>query len=323
MSSDELKSRLTAILGQKAVGLMAYAVLKDNNGYTLKKLAIMNEAATKLRDALTINIRALEQTLEANDEYQVISLSSADDRATAIYQYDLEKRPQFFDAFDEILMHRENNYFLESNNKVFDFSQNNLAEIDGVILEYGSIDNSMLIYRKNYPINLFKQDKIFLVKESDTQLTTIDNDFLRIDAKIDFFRIDGNVLICNLDALEKYCEFHQIIKAEATRSLGSIARLEILDNIDCLEERVGELPFARKLTRISTSSPVFTLPKRKIIDFAKNHSTLCAKFHFTNNDTIVLRSKKEQDLFVRLLNDDFLHSELTNYDYMTPAKDKL
>lgn len=323
MTSEELKNRLTDILSQEAIGVMAYAVLKENDAYTLKRLAINNVASGKLVEALEINIRALLQTLEENDEYRVIALSSADDRATAIYQYDLEQRPQFFDAFDEILMHRENDYFLERNNKVFDLSQNNLSEIDGIILEFGSIGNSMLVYRKNYPVNLFKQDRIFLTKESDTQLTTIDNDFLRIDAKIDFFRIDDSVLICNLGTLEKYCEFHQIITAEATRSLGCVARLDIIENIECLEERVGELPFARKLTRISTSSPVFTLSKRQIIDFARNHSTLRAKFHFTNNDTIILQSKKEQDLFVRLLNDDFLHSELTNYDYMTPAKDKL
>lgn len=323
MTSDELKRNLHGILEQDAIGVMAYVVLKSNNGYSLKKLDITNEAEEKLIDAVGINIRALLYSLQENDEYRVIALSAADDRTTAIYQYDLDQRPPFFDSFDEILSHRENDYFIEDNQRVFDFSNDSLTEIDGVILEYGSIDNSILIYRKNYPVNLFKQDRIFLTKYSDTRLKAIENDFLRIDTKIDFFRVGDSVLIYNLDALEKYCEFHQIIKAEATRSLGCIAHLNILENLACLEERLDELPFARKLTKISTTSPVFNLPKRTIIDFARQHALLSSKLHFTGNDTIVLQTKKEQDLFVRLLNDDFLHSQLTDYDYMTPAKDKL
>lgn len=323
MTSDELKNNLHSILEQDAIGVIAYAVLKSNNDYSLKKLDITNEAEDKLIDALSANISSLLYSLEENDEYRVIDLSAADDRATAIYQYDLDQRPPFFDSFDEILTHRENDYFIEENNRIFNFSNDNLAEIDGVILEFGSMGNSILIYRKNYSVNLFKQDKIFLIKSSDTRFKAIENDFLRIDAKIDFFRIGDSVLINNIDALEKYCEFHQIIKAEATRSLGCIAHLDILENMTCLEERLDELPFARKLTKISTSSPVFNLPKRTIIDFAKQHALLKSKFHFTGNDTIVLQTKKEQDLFVRLLNDDFLHSELTQFDYMTPAKDKL
>lgn len=323
MTNDELKRNLHGILEQDAIGVMAYVVLKSNNGYSLKKLDITHEAEEKLIDAVGANIRALLCSLEENDEYRVIALSAADDRKTAIYQYDLNQRPPFFDSFDEILNHRENDYFIEDNQRVFDFSNDSLTEIDGVILEYGSIDNSILIYRKNYPVNLFKQDRIFLTKYSDTRLKSIENDFLRIDTKIDFFRVGDNVLIYNLDALEKYCEFHQIIKAEATRSLSCVAHLDILENIECLEERLDELPFARKLTKISTTSPVFNLPKRTIIDFARQHALLSSKLHFTGNDTIVLQTKKEQDLFVRLLNDDFLHSELTNYDYMTPAKDKL
>lgn len=323
MTSDELKRNLHGILEQDAIGVMAYVVLKSNNGYSLKKLDITNKAEERLIEAVGGNIRALLYSLEENDEYRVIALSAADDRTTAIYQYDLDQRPSFFDSFDEILSHRENDYFIENNQRVFDFSNDSLTEIDGVILEYGSIDNSILIYRKNYPVNLFKQDRIFLTKYSDTRLKAIENDFLRIDTKIDFFRIGDNVLIYNLDALEKYCEFHQIIKAEATRSLGCISHLNILENLACLEERLDELPFARKLTKISTTSPVFNLPKRTIIDFARQHALLGSKLHFTGNDTIVLQTKKEQNLFVRLLNDDFLHSQLTDFDYMTPAKDKL
>ena len=46
-------------------------------------------------------------------------------------------------------------------------------------------------------------------------------------------------------------------------------------------------------------------------------------FKYSENGSIILDTKSSQNLFIRLLNDDFLHSELTNNDYVTPAKDKL
>ena len=60
------------------------------------------------------------------------------------------------------------------------------------------------------------------------------------------------------------------------------------------------------------------------MDFISNHEVLGNEFRLNDDSTkILLDTKKSQNFFLRLMNDDFLHSELTNYDYMTPAKDRL
>lgn len=41
------------------------------------------------------------------------------------------------------------------------------------------------------------------------------------------------------------------------------------------------------------------------------------------NDKIKLPSKKSQDSFIRLLNDDFLYSKLSKRDYESKAKNRI
>jgi hypothetical protein len=124
--------------------------------------------------------------------------------------------------------------------------------------------------------------------------------------------------------LERHYEFHDIIQAEATNSITNIASLSILGNIEVLQESASDTTFARKLSRISTNSPVFSLPAYHIIQFVRNHSVLSREFRYNQDCTkIILDTKKSQIFFIKLMNDDFLHSQLTSYDYVTPAKDRL
>lgn len=124
--------------------------------------------------------------------------------------------------------------------------------------------------------------------------------------------------------MERHYEFKAIIEHEAEASLENISGLDILENIEVLQERVSDTAFARKLSKISTTSPVFNLPADHIMQFVRNHHILGNEFRYSEDQNrIMLDTKKSQNFFLRLMNDDFLHSELTNYDYMTPAKDRL
>lgn len=323
MEIQQLKSKLETIASLDAIGVNVFFVMKSNNDFQLRKADIRNDATNGLKSALLGNINEIIAEIESNDDLRILNLSAADDRSTVIYEYDLDDKPNFFSFFDEIQNNRQAGYFSTENGNVFEFANDRLSLVDGYILRLGDEDSFIMIYRKNFPVNVFKRDKIYLIKGDDTQFTTMKDDFLRIDAKIDFFKIDNSVFIKNVDILEKFCEFEQIIIAEATKSIAEVSNLNLVDNIEVLSERVEDMSFARKLTRISTTSPVFTLPKATIIFFAQNHRLLKKAFKYSATGSIILDTKKSQNLFVRLLNDDFLHSELTNNDYITPSKDKL
>ncbi|MBA4276933.1 Kiwa anti-phage protein KwaB-like domain-containing protein [Flavobacterium sp.] len=64
------------------------------------------------------------------------------------------------------------------------------------------------------------------------------------------------------------------------------------------------------------------MPNSQIIDFTKNHPALKGKIKYNTDGSLInLHTKTAKDLFVKLLNDDFLTSELTKLFYDSLAKD--
>lgn len=233
--TEKLKERLQNIAELQALGIQVFFIMKDAEDCIVKKANIANGATDGLLQAHRDNIIQLASMMEEGiDSLTVLDLSAADDRKSAIYRYDLDNRPQFFDAFKEIADHQYDDYFTEENGRLFDFTKDKLSQIDAFVILLGNADNSLMIYRKNYSVNLFKRDRIYLVKESDTRFDTMKDDFIRLDAKIDFFYVNGEVYIYNLDVLERFGDFHQIITSEATASLGDIDTLGLVSNLDVL-----------------------------------------------------------------------------------------
>ena len=67
-----------------------------------------------------------------------------------------------------------------------------------------------------------------------------------------------------------------------------------------------------------------TVANNDIIAFAKKHKYLSKLLSLNNTgDKFVLKTKKSQNHFIKLMSDDYLESELTNIQYDSLAKDKL
>jgi hypothetical protein len=315
MTLEEFTTKIESIVQMEAIGLNVYFLLDTEQGQVIKRANIIENVKTNLVTAYRFSLNQII----GNEDLTMIDLSAADDRQAAIYLYDLEEEPAVFAYFENIQNDNDENPI-----PLFEFDTDELTDLEGYFISIGDFENNIILYRKQMPINLFKQGKIYLVKGHDTQFDKIDKEFLRIDAKIDVISVDDSIIINNISILERHYEFRAIIEHEAEASLENINGLEILENIEVLRERVSDTSFARKLSKISTTSPVFNLPTEHIMQFVRNHHVLGNVFRYSDDESkILLDTKKSQNFFLRLMNDDFLHSQLTNYDYMTPAKDRL
>jgi len=313
MNLEQIKEKLDEICQMDGIGINIYFLLSINGQQELRRADIIEDVKTDLLNSYKNTLRGIV----ANEELGLLNLSAADDRINAFYKYDLDEKPAFFGFFDTI-------YNNSQNVQTFSFTNDSLNTLEGYFIHIGDHGTNLILYRKQMSVNLFKQGKIYLVKGHETQFEKINQEFLRIDTKVDVINLDNINYINNISILERHYEFNTIIINEATQSITSISTLDILENIDILSSRVSDVRFARKLSKISTISPVFQLPKEQIMSFVKGHLTLGVQFRFsTDGSKILLDTKKSQDFFIRLMNDDFLHSELTNFDYVTPAKDKL
>ncbi len=117
-----------------------------------------------------------------------------------------------------------------------------------------------------------------------------------------------------------------MIFREASSAVENIGELKLLEDIQVLRDSAEEIAFARKLAKIKKGSPIFSnnIPKEVIVEFTKTNPGLKGAFKYSEDgQTIRLDTKKSKELFIKLLNDVFLRSDLTKEYYETRAKDKI
>ncbi|GAB7198395.1 Kiwa anti-phage protein KwaB-like domain-containing protein [Dickeya oryzae] len=106
----------------------------------------------------------------------------------------------------------------------------------------------------------------------------------------------------------------------------SISDMNIITDIEVIRELIDDVKYARKLTRVAKASPVIAagIDNLSIINFCKTYPTLKGRIRFNEDETkISLDTKVSKDLFIKVLMDDFLTSQLTKFYYDSIAKDAL
>ncbi|WGE46932.1 anti-phage protein KwaB [Actinobacillus equuli] len=292
--------------------ICVYALLKNDESKPIK-LDIEIDALNKLKG---IFWNEVENEIIDNEELSLMKLSSSDERSNVIYEYDLDI-PQELHALD---------FVLENDNiELLNLNQHDFLEIKALIIEIGNDERQIVLYKTMAAINVFSRKHFFIIK-SEHRLKQIADDFLRITADFQLLKVNGVLLVTNLKALERNFGFHDIIKKEATLGCSAIRETSLLANPEVLEELIDDVKYARKLTKIAKHSPVLIakISNQNIIAFCQKHKSLKGKFRFTEgNDQIILDTKVSKDLFIKVLMDDFLTSELTKNDYVSLAKDTL
>ncbi len=318
MNIAELRNQLENFY-QNGVGAVAYFILRKDNEMHVRLADIKNEYLDDLRDQYLSNISQtiIDTSTSEGQAIQVINISVADERKNALYEYDLEEMPKELNVLSEVMSNGEQ--------PVFSSSNDDIKNLYGYIIAIGDAQNKMLLYKKHYPISAYSAQKHFFIYESDHRFVRLENDMVRLDHKFDFMSINGVLLIKNLKALESFFGFHNIIKKEAIASITAIEAEGIIDNPTVLSNMLEDVSFARKLTKTATNSPVLgKIPVPSIIEFTKTHPALKGKMNYTaDNSQIHLDTKVSKRLFLKLLNDDFLRSELTKAYYDSLAKDNL
>lgn len=316
MTIDYFKAKVSGVLSADGCSAEFYFLLDSDEGMKVKLVDINDEDHAELE---TIFIRSLSETLLLNDDLSLIALSSADDRKNAVYEYDLEDVPQELSYLKDVI---ESDDF-----ETFDLNSDSLSSLEGILILLGNQDVQLALYKHQYPVTLLKQDSGFnLMKpKGGKRFKKLDADILKINSKFEFIKIDGKYFILDIKALERFFGFHDAVKNVAEKGVENIKAADLVMDCSVLEARLDEISFARKLVKSASSSPVLgKIPNEQVIGFTKAHPALRGKFKYSDDGSqINLKTKKSQNLFLKLLNDDFLQSELTRLYYDSIAKDSV
>lgn len=323
MQIRKIKNEIEEMLSEKH-GIMLYAVLKAEEGKIVKFLNIADEDDDTDNTSLDL-LKGFTEIIKNkfaiyNEDDEVMKLSSADERKNALYYYDLDEFPLEMERLKDIA---------DTMNvrDVFNFKEDSLNQITALIVVVGNEKRNLIMYKQQYPISLLNRDRYMLTPIlHKNRLKRFDQDILRIDFNYQFFLWNNIVYISDIEKMEKICSFHDIVINEARTSIQKIEEMNIFDNVEVLNDELENITFARKLTRIYKDSKVLgKVSNQAIIEFSMRHH------YFKNNplklteskDKFILDTKKSKETFIKLMNDDLLTSQLTNYDYESLAKNNL
>lgn len=313
MNIQELRRRLRYFYDED-IGIIVYFVLQYDGETVIKMADIDNESTLPQLKCYFLN--SLNNRIIENEELNVMRISQSDERRNILYEYDLEELPEQLSTILQILRnHRQ---------PIFNFNNDNIKNLKGYIILLGDSDHTLLLYKQHYAIYLIKRDN-FLFHEMQERLVRFNKDLIRLDDDFQFLSIDNTLFIKDLDKLERFFGFHEVIMREALITIDCIENSDILESTDVLRESIENITFARKLTKLLDNSPVLgRIPSQAIVDFTKTYPALAGKFKYNEDGSrIRLDTRTSQELFIKLLNDNILKSELTNLYYDSLAKDMI
>lgn len=322
MNTQEFKEKLESLAALEAdFSALVFFAMRSADGVVLKKANMKAEVLAGIAEGYRESLANELERFNHDDHMAVLNLSDRDERGNVIYRYDIpDVEPSYFSVMKEPVGEAAVEYIGQ---RMFNFDNDSFSDIDYFVIVLGSEENHIVVYRDNFNVNLMKQARgRFYLNKSGTQIDKLDNDILRMDSQIDCMLIDNDFYIVNLKNLDTSKEFATIIRGRANAATDQIAELDFVDNVDGLRAHLEDLSFARRLMRAMDNSPVTGLPSQVVLDFVRSHQKLSTLLRIKEGK-IDLVTKKSQSAFVSLLNDDFLHSKLTQRDYESSSKDQL
>jgi len=313
MNEQELKDELQVFYDNfDEIGVSIYAILKNTDNAPVK-IDIENTALDGLK---TLFIDSIKKTITDREELRILNLSTSDERLDAIYLYDVDM-PEELSSISTILA--------SDDLPLMNISDTNISDIKALLIEIGNNIGQIVLYKTLAPVNVYGRSSFFL-KKSQTRLEQINDEFLRITPNFQLMRIRDSLFVLDLKAIEKSFGFNEVIKREAALGISAIEATMLVENSDVLRELLDDIKYARRFTKVAKASPVLKaqIPNQDIISFCKTFIKLAGKIRFNQTeDKILLDTKVSKDLFIKVLMDDFLTSELTKFHYESVAKDSL
>ncbi|MCK2113475.1 MULTISPECIES: anti-phage protein KwaB [Pseudomonas] len=316
MSIDALRlTAQTLANDQQTVGIMFF-ILREQNAFVARKVELSRDAQLALTAELKLELQEFFET-----DYVLRDLTAIDLRQDAIFRYNLPNYPSQLEVLKSTL---------DAPATIADFNHANdsVTNLKAIVVVLGNGNESLAVYKHHYPTNTYRRNGFSLLRAGIAQdrFEKLDQDIIRMGHTIDFIYNGTDVFVTNFKVLEKFFGFKEAVKADATVKLATLTARNIIQDIAVLEERIathGDLTFARKVIRaISHSRVLDTVPNDQIIQFIKQHHSLSKKIKINALDAqIILDTKVSQNFFMKLLNDDYLKSELTKFEYDADSKD--
>lgn len=307
MTKELFLEKLTILNDIENIGLQLFFLL--NNG-DLKKVDLDDTLLNNLKVQF---INKVKDTFNDNKHFTLKNIMEiGDESLVSEYFY-----------FNNENIHTELEFILELSNNTdeidnFTMTEDKYKNIQALLLKIGTLSNNIILYKHHYPINVLKKAKSVNIFKSGDTFKEVNDDIFKIDINFDLILVENHIIVNKMNTLETKLGYRERIISMATNHLEIINALNFIEDISFLENSIQNSRWAKKLNKVQYS-PVINIiqnEQSKVIEFIRNHQTL-RSIKINNSDRIELNSQKSVEQFLKLLDDDYLYSKLTEIDYST------
>lgn len=312
MTLQQLNDRLAFLNNEnEQKGLSMYIVFKDGS---IRFANLESTVRSELQSKFTTYILG---RLSIQSGVNYCNLTDYSDKRNTVCYYDLPEPLPGVQPLTTISAQEQQ--------QEFSFNNDDFKNIDAFVFLIGNEVNKIAVYKKHYPISLVKKDSSFVpLVKSSTELVRLSSDILKITDTVEFVQVDNHVIVFSIKTLESSFGYTGILMRAAKTKLDLIEEAELIENVAELEDLIQEKKFARKIVRIKANTPVLALPFSKLRSFIQDHPKLKRRIKFNDaEDRIRFHSQTSKELFLKLLSDSYLKSELTELLYESDDKEEL
>lgn len=314
MTKEELKQKLQFLsVKQIEKNISIYVTAQDIG------LRFFNIKEEDLPDLLKMFVDEIQKKIINDDDYSLEDYSTSLMRDDALHLYDLPDRTdEMNNCIDVLKLDDPEN---------FNVKITPVERINGMyVVIRGNVGQNIVLYKHILGIDKTYTQSSFLFFRKDNELFERQKEtLLRITPSFHMIYVADKIILTDMKKLESTLHLDAILKRETEGYIKSIKNRNLISSDNHLRKACEAPSVCKKLRHALTKGKVIlkNIPNSDIVSFAeKNESKL--KFHINDSkDRFELKSKAEAIRFIKLLDDDFLFSELTREHYDSKDKDPM
>lgn len=316
MTKEELKKKVEFVINDHVNKTVSVFVTTDTKG----RPQLFNIVDKDLNDLIQMFVQSIKSVL-IDKEYIIENYSTSLKREDVLYVYDIDdKHTPEMETMEEVVGIQVPEYF--------DQGVTRIEKINGLYIVIKDENNQGIITLFKNITNIDKAyaaSTFLIFGKENQQFERQRKNMLRISPSFHMMRVNKDIILIDLDKLEKPLHLDAILRREMERDVKILSN-ELIGDYKKLISVCQQPKYCKKLRHALKKSTVVkkiedgSLDVRKIIDFVKKNTSL--KFHY-KDDKFDLKSDAEAIRFIKLMDDDYLLSELTGVKYDSDIKDPM
>jgi hypothetical protein len=202
--------------------------------------------------------------------------------------------------------------------------ENSIDQVNGLYIVIRSANHVISLYKHIFGVDKIYAQKNWFLVHSNEQFVKQQESMLRISPTFQMLCVDDDIIMTDIQKLERIMDLKAVLTNAAAQHIATIVNAkQLVTRSDLLEEVSNEPTMAKKLIHAVTVGKVFlkNISNAVIIAFAQKKG---AKLNMSyQGNQFDLTNKAEARRFIKLIDDDYLTSELTKEDYDANQKQEL